>query len=398
MNTYIVTQSERINILKTVDIFSSTNNKVLGEIAEKLNEVFLHPQQALFHKGDEGNTMYIVVKGIVQVHDGDYIFDIMQKGHVFGEYSMLDTEVRSASISGITQTLLLELKQDLFYGVVMKHIDIVKGILQILVRRARRQNQLEEKLAESNQVIQQKKVQLNIEKKKSDDLLLSILPQDIANELKIKGYSDARNYDPVSVLFADIKGFTTSSGEMMPGDLVKHLEYYFTAFDEIMDKYGIEKIKTIGDAYMAAGGIPKENTSNPIETICAALEMQEFVQKQLTKSEPFWELRLGIHTGPVVAGVIGKKKFVYDVWGDTVNTASRMESKGKVNQVNISETTYQLIKDYFECEHRGKLYVKGKGMMDMYFVHRLKKEFSEDDTGIVPTQAFVDAVHRMRQG
>jgi len=393
-----VSQIDRINFLKKVDIFQATEEEVLTVIAEQIDEVFLLPEQVLFHKGDEGNTMYIVVEGTIKIHDGDYIFNIMCQGQAFGEYAMLDTEVRSASISSVTQSVLLELKQDVFYNVLMRNNNTTQGILQTLVKRARLQNQLEEKLAESNKIIQQKKSQLKIEKKKSDDLLLNILPQDIATELKIRGYSEPRNYELVSVLFADIKGFTAFSEHLSSKELLKNLEFYFTAFDDIMEKHGLEKIKTIGDAYMAAGGIPKRNTSNPIEITCAALIMQQFVREQKKERDFSWELRLGIHTGPLVAGVIGKNKFAYDIWGDTVNIASRMESMGEVNRVNVSRSTYELIKDYFDCEYRGKIEVKGKGTRDMYFVNRLKEEFSEDQEGLVPTQSFLNAIQIMRRG
>jgi len=393
----LVEQHKRIEILKTVSIFSSTNDNILTEIAVQLNEITLNPEDTLFSKGDQGDSMYIVVEGKIRVHDGAHIFDIVEQGQVFGEYSVLDTEERSASISSITQSLLLELRQEVFYNIVMQRVDIVKGILQILVNRSRRQNQLEEKLTESNQMLEQKRALLKKEKQKSDDLLLNILPQAVADELRIKGYSTARNYDLVSVLFADIKGFTSLSQKMPPSELLKYLEHYFTGFDDIMDKYGLEKIKTIGDAYMAAGGMPKSNMSNPIEIVCVGLAMQHFMQDQSKEGGLAWRLRLGIHSGPVVAGVIGKKKFAYDVWGDTVNTASRMESFGEIDRVNISEATYELIKDYFECEYRGEVDVKGKGLIGMYFVNRLKSEFSDDELGIRPTQGFLNAVRRIRQ-
>ncbi|HAS41166.1 MAG TPA: adenylate cyclase [Microscillaceae bacterium] len=391
-----VSIEERVDILKTVEIFSSVDEKMLTEIAVELNEIDLYPKQTLFHKGDKGNTMYIIVSGIIQIHDGDYIFDLLQKGQVFGEYSILDEEVRSASVSGVTHSLLLELKQDIFYRIMMKHVSIIRRLLSVLIKRARRQNELEEKIFEGNRIIQRKNQQLDVEKQKSDTLLFNILPGEIAKELMLNGRSEARSYNLVTVLFADFKGFTRSSEQMLATDIVKHLEYYFTAFDEIMEKYKLEKIKTIGDAYMAAGGIPQPNKRNPVDMVCAALEMQHFMHQckedQAGDSDLIWELRVGINTGPLVAGVIGKKKFAYDVWGDTVNIASRMESSGEINKINISEPTYQLIKDYFKCKSRGEIYVKGKGIMNMYFVENLRAEFSRDSTGFRPTQAFLDSI------
>lgn len=396
-----VGKEERVKILKKVDIFSSTDEQILIKIAAKLDEGILRPEQSVFHKGDQGKAMYIIADGAVKIHDKSYVFAVLRKGQVFGEYSMLDTEARSASVSAIVHTRLLQLQQNVFYEIMMGQIDIIRGILQVLIKRSRRQNYFEEKLAESNRLIQQKKEQIKEEKAKSDELLLNILPEEIAEELKGKGRSEARAYALVSVLFADIKGFTSSAEKMSATDVVKHLEHYFTTFDEIMDKYALEKIKTIGDAYMAAGGIPQPNTSNPIEMVCAALEMQQFMKNYKeakdNQQELCWELRLGINTGPLVAGVIGKNKFAYDVWGDTVNTASRMESNGEVGRVNISGVTYELVKEYFDCEYRGKVKVKGKGEVDMYFVNRLKEAFSEDTGGGMPTQEFKERILQIRQ-
>ena len=223
-----------------------------------------------------------------------------------------------------------------------------------------------------------KKAKADIEKEKdrSEKLLLNILPSDIAAELKEKGRAEARDFDMVSILFTDFKGFTAASENLSAQALVSEINICFEAFDGLMEKYKIEKIKTIGDAYMAAGGLPNPSDDSVKNTVLAALEMQAFIGKRkldlVSQGKPFFEMRLGIHTGPVVAGIVGVKKFAYDIWGDTVNTASRMESGGAVGQVNISQSTYLLLKDDsdFKFESRGKIEAKGKGEIEMYFVSK----------------------------
>ncbi len=212
------------------------------------------------------------------------------------------------------------------------------------------------------------------EKARSEELLLNILPEEVAEELKAKGSAEAVQIDQVTVLFTDFKGFTAMSEVLSPRDLVRDLNECFSAFDHITGKYGIEKIKTIGDAYMAAGGLPTPNTTHATDVIKAAPEMRAFITegkaRKVAAGLPYFEVRIGIHTGPVVAGIVGVKKFQYDIWGDTVNSASRMESSGEVGQVNISERTYELVKSQPDLTFspRGKVQAKGKGEMEMYFV------------------------------
>ena len=230
------------------------------------------------------------------------------------------------------------------------------------------------------------------ERQQAEKLLLNILPKDVALELKTKGYAEPVNFESVSVLFTDFKGFTSIAEQLSPKKLVEELDQCFSYFDALMERFNLEKLKTIGDSYMCAGGIPKVNSTHAIDCILAALEIQSMMNqmKEIKESTgtPYWELRLGIHSGPIVAGVIGEKKFAYDVWGDTVNTASRMESSGTPGRINISGSTYNLVKRLFECEHRGKIQAKNKGEIDMYYVNRILPEFSSDERGKKPNADF----------
>lgn len=209
-------------------------------------------------------------------------------------------------------------------------------------------------------------------KRRSDHLLLNILPAEVADELKEHGSTKAKRLENATVLFTDFKGFTELSTKLTPEQLVDEIHHCFSAFDEIIGKHGVEKIKTIGDAYMAAGGVPTQSATHAEDIVRAALEIQDFMVKMAKerqdKGEPYFEVRIGVNSGPVVAGIVGTKKFQYDIWGDTVNTASRLESSGKVGRVNISESTYNLVKDKFNCEYRGEIEAKGKGKVKMYFV------------------------------
>ena len=218
--------------------------------------------------------------------------------------------------------------------------------------------------------------ELDAEKHKSDQLLLNVLPVEIAEELKNNGKVEPLYYDCVSVLFTDFKGFTQLSEKMTPRELVDELDYCFSYFDRVMDKYSMEKLKTIGDSYMCAAGIPKPRPTHAFDAVLAAIEIRQFMDlRKMHKAQQniaYWDIRIGIHSGPILAGVIGNKKFSYDVWGDTVNTASRMESSGVPGNINISQATFELVRDFFECEYRGKIPAKNKGNLDMYLVHYLK--------------------------
>jgi len=251
-------------------------------------------------------------------------------------------------------------------------IVLVLIIMYVVYRALRYSKKTNKILVKQNNEIERQRDEIDYQRQRSDNLLLNILPEETAEELKEKGSATPKQYEQVSVLFTDFKGFTNIAEKLTPEELVAELDQCFLAFDKIIDAHNLEKIKTIGDAYMCAGGIPVANTTNPIDTVKAGLEIKSYMENLKTEREKqgqdFWELRIGIHTGHVVAGVVGKNKFAYDIWGDAVNTASRMESSGIPGKVNISGVTYELVKDKFECSYRGKIKAKNKGEIDMYIV------------------------------
>ena len=241
------------------------------------------------------------------------------------------------------------------------------------------------------QIINKRTEDLIIEKEKTEALLANVLPKNTADEIMAKGKATKIKYNFVTVLFSDIQGFTQIAEEMNPEILIDELDKFFFHFDSVVEKFKIEEIKTIGDAYMCAGGIPEKNRTNPVEVILAALEMQLYMKKlketSVLAGMKYWDIRIGIHTGTVIAGVVGQKKLSYDIWGDTVNTASRMESSGEAGKINISGTTYEFVKDFFICEHRGKMPVKYKGELDMYFIESIVPDLRDEEG--VPNHRFL---------
>jgi adenylate cyclase len=261
------------------------------------------------------------------------------------------------------QELLLQ-KSKSFRNVLLLILGFAIVMVGLMYRRYLENQKQKRALEEKNRQIQD-------EQQRSDELLLNILPAAIAEELKIGGKAKARRYDQASVLFIDFKSFTKISEQLSPEELVAELDHYFKAFDFIIGQYKLEKIKTIGDAYMAASGLSDRITS-PLNIVRAALEMQEFLSdmkyEKTIQNKPIFEARMGIHTGPVVAGVVGVKKFAYDIWGDTVNIAARVQEACEPNQINITEAVYNEIRYSFKCQYRGKLPAKNKGDIDMYYV------------------------------
>jgi guanylate cyclase len=215
-------------------------------------------------------------------------------------------------------------------------------------------------------------IRKNFFQQRSEALLLNILPRQIADELRTKGRAEARQYSEVTVMFTDFRNFTKIAEKLSPAELVAEIDAIFRSFDNIIAIHGLEKIKTIGDAYMCAGGLPEPTTTHARDVVRAGLAIRDFMEQHISErkrngKDPY-EIRIGIHSGPVVAGIVGRSKFAYDIWGDAVNLASRMESSGEPGKVNISGTTYELVKGQFQCVPRGRIQAKNKGEVDMYFV------------------------------
>jgi class 3 adenylate cyclase len=254
-------------------------------------------------------------------------------------------------------------------------------------------------LKESNEELDLARAEIEGEKAKSEELLLNILPSRIADELKEHGRVEPKYYHSVTIMFTDFVGFTRFAESMEPNSLIQKLDRCFSAFDEIAERCNLERLKTIGDSYMCVGGLPVENRTHVVDTCLAALAIQDFMagvnrQREKIQLSP-WELRVGIHTGPVMAGIVGKKKFTYDVWGDAVNVAALMEANSEAGWVNLSESTAHKIGELFDIEHRGDIEAKGKGRLEMYFLNRIRPELSGDESGLIPNDKFEEKRERL---
>jgi adenylate cyclase len=253
---------------------------------------------------------------------------------------------------------------------------LLRARIGVTLERKRLRDEEEHQRAEMKATL----AELAQERKNAHDLLLNILPEKVANDLQ-QGHSAPMYFEDCTICFTDFVGFTLSTENMAAELVVEELHTFFTAFDMVMERYGLEKMKTIGDSYMYASGLPKRHPANPVNAVLAALELlRETYNLAQRPGAPGWELRIGLHTGPVIAGVVGIRKFAFDIWGDSVNFASRMESSGSPNTINISERTYARVKDFFACEHRGKVMTKDKREVDMYFVRGVQPDLVKDGT------------------
>jgi class 3 adenylate cyclase len=328
----------------------------------------------------------VIVRAVIKKQDGAWAFGLggALTGFAWGlnvltSVVLFESSYRTILISFSNSVIILALPIAMSVFLASRFARISYNLEEQLVQvkeLSRKQLALEQ---EKKKLVEAQKDQLEIEvaertnelrmqKEETERLLYNILPMDIAKELQEKGTSIPRRFEEISVLFSDFKGFTNTVATMPAHRLVEELNDIFRVFDDIIDRHGIEKIKTIGDSYLIAAGLPKESENHAIQCVKVALEMIRHIDKRNETSAIKWLMRVGIHSGSVIAGVVGKKKFTYDVWGDTVNIAQRMEASGIPGKVNISAHTFHLVKNEFNCEYRGKIDAKGKGEIDMYFV------------------------------
>jgi class 3 adenylate cyclase len=352
------------NTLLALKFYKEAETLALGmETNEELRDIYqgmavAYQTAGNFKNAFEYQNKYLVLK--------DSIFNIKTDDKIRGLQFDFDLEKKQDENDKLLQEaqitdLQVERQKYVIYGTVL-------GLLLVFVLAIGSYKRYRY-MKKTNKIIE-------TEKDRSENLLRNILPDETALELKEHGKVKAKKFDSVTVMFTDFKGFTRYSESLSPEELVQAVDYFFSKFDAVMDKYDLEKIKTIGDAYMCAGGLPFPTEDHHLKMVQAGFEIAQIMEDAKKNKEGGImniDVRIGINTGPVVSGVVGTRKFAYDIWGDAVNVASRMESMSEPGKINVSESTYLLIKDTYECEHRGQIHVKNKGMMDMYFVHGLKE-------------------------
>ncbi len=380
-------KSDALN--RPVQQISFKNNNITFEFSsphyESEDQILYQYQLEGFDHNWSGWT-YLPVKEYTNLFEGNYTFKLRAK-------NILDDISKEVTYSFIVKPPIYRTK-------VAFAIYIVTALLLfILIGKWRAYYFARERFRLEN-IIHERTEEVVIQKEKADNLLERVLPKTTAKELKSGRKAGPYHYNMVTVLFSDIQGFTKIAEQMDSELLIDELDRFFLQFDTVVEKYNIEKIKTIGDAYMCAGGIPVKNRTNPVEVVLAAMEMQNFMKELKRKSDKstshIWDLRIGIDTGPVVAGVLGRSKISYDIWGGTVNTASRMEASGEPGKINITENTYMLIKDFFICQYRGKMPVKYKGEIDMYFVEGFMPHLASDIKGQIPNESFFTQIQTLR--
>ncbi len=328
-------------------------------INEDLKDIYEGMSKAYLNLGDYKNA-YVYQEEFLKLKDS--IFNLETDDKIRGLQFDFDLQKKEDEIGLLEKEAQIQELQEKRQKTITWAISILLFFIGLLALGQYRRYKFTK---ETNRIIEN-------EKERSDSLLLNILPEETAQELKDHGKVKAKRYEQVTVLFTDFVGFTSYSQNLEPEELVASVDHYFSKFDEIVERHGLEKIKTIGDAYMCAGGIPEPDENHVVKIIEVAFEFISFLRgskDEMKESITPFDVRIGLNTGPVVAGVVGTKKFAYDIWGDTVNVASRMESNSEPGRINVSENTYELIKDIFDCEYRGEIKVKNHGKMKMYFVN-----------------------------
>ncbi len=358
-NTYKVSDPK-----KALQVYKTAENLAIEiDTNEELRDIYQGMALAYDASGDYKNA-YAYQNKYLELKDK--IFNIETDDKIRGLQFDFDLEKKQDEIGLLEQEaqiseLQAKRQKYVIYGTVL-------GLIFVFVLAVGAYKR-ERYVKKTNKIIEE-------EKNRSEKLLLNILPEETALELKENGKVAAKKFESVTVMFTDFKGFTKYSESLSPEELVQAVDYFFSKFDAVIDKYDLEKIKTIGDAYMCAGGLPFPTEDHHLKMVQAGFEIAQIMEdakKNTTGGIMNIDVRIGINTGAVVAGVVGTRKFAYDIWGDAVNVASRMESMSEPGKINVSKSTYLLIRDTYDCEHRGQIHVKNKGMMDMYFVHGLKE-------------------------
>ncbi len=362
------TNRDRLVRLGALDAFACLSMNQLAELAGQLETIRLGPGESLFAKGALADSLYIVDRGITWVHDEDTILNVLGPGGIIGEYAVISNTNRTASVTSATHARLYRLRAEVFLRLLRDHPEISLRVMQAIIHR------------------------IALEKDRTEKLLQQVLPLDVVEEYKSKGSVAPRKFRFATVMFADVANFTGISGRMAQEQVIEELHDCFSAFDEITDRYSIRKIKTTGDGYMCAGGIPNPELGNPVDCVLAAHEMQRFVASRSTRKvargEICWQCRVGVNSGEVTGALIGKSRLTYDVWSDVVNVASRLESRGVAGRVNIGEATYEQVKRFFDCEHRGPLVVADHLRVESYLVNGIKPELSRNGRGLDPNSDF----------
>ena len=351
---------KKTNPKKAINVYKEAESMAKEmKLTYELKDLYEGISESYINKGDFKNGYQYQSKFLSQK---DSIYNLETNDKIRGLQFNFDLQKKEDEIGLLEkEAQILELNEK--RQKIVKYITfVIAGLILLLAIGLFKRYKYVRK---TNRVIEE-------EKDRSEKLLLNILPEETALELKQNGKVEAKKFDSVTVLFTDFEGFTRYADNLSPEKLVETIDFYFSKFDEIVAKYDLEKIKTIGDAYMCAGGLPFPTEDHAHKMIMAAFEIAEFVdqtKKNEKATEKFFDIRIGINTGPVVSGVVGSTKFAYDIWGDTVNVASRMESMSELGKINISESTYNLVKDDFECEYRGEIKAKNRGKLKMYFVN-----------------------------